>query len=235
MGLNMENVLIRFLYLVGASVCHQLPERSFFAGSFKIPVCARCEGIYIGFFITAIILFIMFRKKESDLAPLYVLAIMVLFVLSTVVDGSLSYFFGFATNNTLRFTTGYLAGSAAMTVIYPVFNYQYYSEPAAVKIFSRPWQFIVFIIISGFFIIAGTLNIRAINVFLLYLSAFAVIFTFYFVNIVLLLLIPAFSRKAKRLFSKYILLPTCAALFLAGLELYISYRLHLYMALLTAK
>ncbi|MBM3700133.1 MAG: DUF2085 domain-containing protein [Actinobacteria bacterium] len=235
MGLNMENVLIKLLYLVGASVCHQLPERSYFAGPFKIPVCARCEGIYIGFFITAIILFIMFRKKESDLAPLYVLAVAALFVLSTVVDGSLSYFFGFSTNNILRFSTGYLAGSAAMTIIYPVFNYQYYSCPAAIKIFSRPWQFIVFIIISVFFIIAGILDIKAVNIALLYLSAFSVIFTFYFINIVLLLLIPAFSQKAKRLFSKYILLPTLAALFLAGLELYISYRLHMYMALLTAK
>lgn len=231
----MENALIKFLYLVGASVCHQIPARSFFADPLKIPVCARCEGIYVGFFITAIILFIMFRKKESDLAPVYVLVIMVLFVLSTVVDGSLSYFFGFATNNILRFTTGYLAGSAAMTVIYPVFNYQYYSQPAAVKIFFRPWQFIIFIVLSSFFIIAGILNIRAINVFLLYLSAFAVMFTFYFVNLVMLLLIPAFSRKAKRLFTRYILLPTFLALSLVALELYISYRLHLYMALLTAK
>ncbi len=231
----MNNALIKFLDLVGASVCHQLPERSFFAGYLKMPVCARCEGIYLGFFITAIILFIMFRKKESDLAPAYILAIMIIFVLSTVADGLLSYFFGFTTNNILRLTTGYLAGSAAMTVIYPVFNYQYYSQPAAVKIFSRPWQFIIFIIISGFFIIAGVFNIIVINIFLLYFSALSVIFTFYFINLVILLLIPVFSQKAKKLFSKYILLPSIAALLLVALELYISYRLHLYMALLTAK
>ena len=231
----MEDALIRFLYLVGASVCHQLPERSFFAGYLKVPVCARCEGIYVGFFITAIILFFMFRKKESDLAPVYVLVIMILFVLSTIVDGSLSYFFGFATNNILRFTTGYLAGSAAMTVIYPVFNYQYYKQPAAIKIFSRPWQFIIFILISGFFIIAGILNIRTVNIFLFYFSALSVIFTFYFINLVMLLLIPVFSRKAKRFFTRYILLPTVASLFFIAVELYASYRLHLYMALLTAK
>jgi uncharacterized membrane protein len=36
------------VYALGSFVCHQLPERSFHLGSFQLPVCARCFGIYGG-------------------------------------------------------------------------------------------------------------------------------------------------------------------------------------------
>jgi uncharacterized membrane protein len=36
------------VYAVGAYVCHQRPERSFFLWTRQMPVCARCAGIYIG-------------------------------------------------------------------------------------------------------------------------------------------------------------------------------------------
>ena len=34
-------------YLVGASVCHQRPERSFHVGGLRLPVCGRCTGLYL--------------------------------------------------------------------------------------------------------------------------------------------------------------------------------------------
>jgi uncharacterized membrane protein len=34
------------VYLTGSFVCHQRPERSFFAGRMQYPVCARCTGLY---------------------------------------------------------------------------------------------------------------------------------------------------------------------------------------------
>ena len=36
------------VYGFASLVCHQLPERSFHLGSFQLPVCARCLGIYAG-------------------------------------------------------------------------------------------------------------------------------------------------------------------------------------------
>jgi uncharacterized membrane protein len=35
-------------YAVASFICHQLPERSFHVGSFQLPVCARCLGLYAG-------------------------------------------------------------------------------------------------------------------------------------------------------------------------------------------
>jgi uncharacterized membrane protein len=36
------------VYLAGAFVCHQLPERSFHVSGIQFPVCARCTGLYLG-------------------------------------------------------------------------------------------------------------------------------------------------------------------------------------------
>lgn len=35
-------------YGLGALVCHQKPDRSFFSCGRKWPVCARCTGLYLG-------------------------------------------------------------------------------------------------------------------------------------------------------------------------------------------
>ena len=36
--------------------CHQMPERSFFLGSYQFPLCARCTGIMLGR-VLAVLLF----------------------------------------------------------------------------------------------------------------------------------------------------------------------------------
>jgi uncharacterized membrane protein len=37
-----------FLYACFSPICHQRPERSFFAFGYPLAVCARCSGIYLG-------------------------------------------------------------------------------------------------------------------------------------------------------------------------------------------
>lgn len=229
----MDGWLLKLCYILGSSVCHQLPERSLEAGNLSVPVCARCEGIYIGFLFTAIILFIMFRKKESELPPLYIIIILCLFVLSTIIDGALSYFSIINSNNFSRLITGYLSGIAAMTIIFPIFNYQYYKKTKEIRIFSRPWQFILFLAINGAIIAAALSGVNFLDHIFFYSSAIAVILTFYFVNLIIIFLIPYFSRKASRLFSKYLLIPSLIAMSLTALELFISFKFHQFAIKLT--
>ena len=35
------------VYAVGSNVCHQRPDRSFHVAGHKMPVCARCTGLYV--------------------------------------------------------------------------------------------------------------------------------------------------------------------------------------------
>ena len=139
--------------IIGFSVCHQLDSRSLIFGNIVSPLCSRCAGIYIGFLISAIILFLMFRKKQSEMPPLYVLIILAVFFLSTIIDGLASYFGLYMTNNIIRFSTGFLCGASIMAVLYPVFNFQYYKEPLKEKIFKRPFTFIIFVLSLIVFII----------------------------------------------------------------------------------
>jgi uncharacterized membrane protein len=225
----MEIWFSKFINLVGASVCHQLPERSFSAGKLMVPVCARCEGIYIGFFVSAVFLFLMFRNKESDLPRIYILIILSLFVTSTVIDGGLSYLGIIKTNNIARYLTGFLSGAGSMAIVYPVFNFQYYRDPGYVKIFNRTWHFVVFLAANAVFILAGLAGNRVINTVFYFVAFLSVIFTFYFINLVILVLIPFFAKKAPCLFSKYLVLPSVISLVLTAIELYLSYRFHLFI------
>ena len=225
----MEIWFSKFINLVGASVCHQLPERSFSAGSLVLPVCARCEGIYVGFFISAIFLFLMFKRKESDLPRIYIVVILCVFIISTVIDGGLSYLGLVKTNNIFRYLTGFLSGAGSIAIVYPIFNFQYYRDPGYVRIFNRAWQFVAFLAVNAVFILAGLAGNTVINFVFYFVAFISVIFTFYFINLLMLVLIPFFAKKASRLFSKYLILPSIISLALTALELYLSYRFHLFI------
>ena len=44
--MNMD-LIGEFIFAVGSVICHQRPERSFFAEGHQLPVCARCTGLYL--------------------------------------------------------------------------------------------------------------------------------------------------------------------------------------------
>ncbi len=211
---------------IGFSVCHQLPSRSLAIGNAVLPVCSRCSGIYMGFFVTAIILFIMFRGKENDLPPPYILIIFSIFFLSMIIDGIASNFGLYNTNNNIRFITGLLCGSSVMVITYPVFVFQYYKQSKKGKLFKRPQKFIIYLLILAVFIALTLFRIDFLGSLYYYLSVLSILFTFYFVNLVMVLLIPPFSRKASALMSKYLILPSAIAAALLSIELLVSYNLH---------
>ncbi|HAJ96014.1 MAG TPA: hypothetical protein DCP02_07255 [Actinobacteria bacterium] len=216
--------------LVGFSVCHQLDSRSLAFGDIMTPVCSRCGGIYIGFMAAAAILFIMFRKKQNDLPPLYVLIISAVFFLSTIIDGLASYSGLYMTNNIIRFSTGFLCGASIMTVLYPVFNFQYYKKSLNERIFKKPATFIIFTAILIASIVFTLFRFDFLGNFYYYLSGISVIFTFFFVSLVMIFLIPPFSQQAEKLFNRYLMLPAALALILTFVEIFIAYKLHQLMA-----
>ena len=86
-------------------ICHRLPERTFKIKNHYFPVCSRCTGIYIGTF--SYYTFVYFVYVQYNVALILTAFLM---VLPTFSDG-LTQFFGFReSNNTLRFSTGLIAG-----------------------------------------------------------------------------------------------------------------------------
>src|SRR5262245_32801896 len=41
------DLVVTIIFAIGAVICHQRPERSFFWDGHQFPVCARCTGIYL--------------------------------------------------------------------------------------------------------------------------------------------------------------------------------------------
>lgn len=86
-------------------ICHRLPERTFKIGKWYFPVCSRCTGIYISMF--SYYFFVYFVYVEYT--PIVIITAL-LMAIPALLDG-LTQFFGFrGSNNTLRFTTGLIAG-----------------------------------------------------------------------------------------------------------------------------
>lgn len=101
------------VYLIGAYICHQLPERSFFLWGRQMPVCARCTGIYCGAALTALAL----AASRSVRRPgrLALLAAAVPAAATLVFEWTT----GVTPSNMLRAASGVLLGAAiAWLVVY---------------------------------------------------------------------------------------------------------------------
>ncbi len=112
---------------IGYSVCHQIAERSFQVHSHKVPLCARCTGMYLGAVLGVVFQFV--QGKKSAYPPLRTILVMALFVLAFGLDGVNSYLHFFPgihglyePSNTLRLITGMGMGLAISVALVPAFN-----------------------------------------------------------------------------------------------------------------
>jgi uncharacterized membrane protein len=88
-------LILKYLFF-----CHRLPDRSFYFKGKKFPICARCTGILVGYFIAIILLFFY---------PINIyFSLMLLLPLS--LDGGMQYLGFYTSTNPRRFITGILAG-----------------------------------------------------------------------------------------------------------------------------
>ena len=106
-----SSYLIDFLYpkalVFGNKVCHQLDERSFHIGIRKLPLCARCTGIYIGFVLSLIS--IWFYTLPLPLS--------ILFIIAMVLDGYIQLVTHYTSTNFRRLLTGLLFGWSLLSLV----------------------------------------------------------------------------------------------------------------------
>ena len=81
--------------------CHQKPDRSFFINGRQFPLCARCTGILIGYFIGIAVAII--TKCQNHLYFL-------LLLIPMIIDGIIQKAFKKESNNIRRLLTGILGG-----------------------------------------------------------------------------------------------------------------------------
>ena len=84
--------------------CHQIPERSFFIGTYQFPLCARCTGIMAGHVLGIIAAF--FWKVPAKI---------IVGTIPLAVDGTVQKLTDYESNNRRRFITGVLYGFSFMS------------------------------------------------------------------------------------------------------------------------
>lgn len=99
-----------------ASGCHQLPERSFFIGQRKFPVCARCTGILVGGVGTVLTFLI-----AAPLTPPSIL-IATLLLMPLIVDGTTQLFTRYESTNLRRFITGVAFSIGIVSLLIHLFS-----------------------------------------------------------------------------------------------------------------
>lgn len=126
---------------IGYSVCHQIPDRSFFAHDHQFPLCARCTGMYLGALLA--LLPQLIRGRKNKFPPPVVLAALGLLFAAFAADG-LNSFAGtflpfrlpYQTTNLLRLITGLGAGLCIGAVLAPLFHQSAWSDAEAAAFLS---------------------------------------------------------------------------------------------------
>ncbi len=123
--------------VIGYALCHQLPERSFFIHEHQSPLCARCTGMYLGFFIGLIFLIARRRTHAARMPTTAIIAVLIGFMALMGIDGvnsTISVIPGapqlYHTTNLHRIVTGSLFGIAMCMLFFPVFSTAIWRQPS---------------------------------------------------------------------------------------------------------
>ena len=193
-------MLEQALTWLGFGLCHQLPERSFAGGGVQVPVCARDEGIYVGFIVAILVISLLQRgRRPSGASPWWVILILLGFIAAMAFDGVTSYAGLRETTNEIRLVTGLMAGFAIGAFTLPLVNGQLWRQPGPDRVLGRPLNLRLFMLAlpATFALIEWVMPrlgvLHPVSV------AVAILATFTTVCLVMVCLLPPFERKADRL------------------------------------
>jgi len=226
-------VIASFLHWLGFGLCHQLPERSFFAGGVQAPVCARDTGIYIGFILSLVVISLIHRGERPREFPTRAgWTAIGLMIGAMGFDGVTSYAGIRTTTNDLRLITGLLAGYAIAAMLTPMLNDELWRTGSRTRVLAPVGRLGVWLAtIPAAFLV---LRFVAPWLGLIYplLIAASVVATLTAVNLVIVCLTPAFERKADRLAEAWVAI--VVALGVTFLEIWLSALLRLWVERMAA-
>lgn len=193
-------MLQQLLIALGYGLCHQLPERSFFAGGLQLPVCARDTGIYLGFALSVALISSLERHRRATEPPsVWLIAAAVAMIGAMAYDGLTSYMGLRQTTNDIRLATGLMTGYGLSLIVVPMLNGQLWREARRERVLDRtPRAFIWLASLPLAFLVVRFVAPLLGAAYPL-LTAVAIIVTFMLVNLLIVTLLPSLERRAQRL------------------------------------
>jgi uncharacterized membrane protein len=112
----LPDLLALIIHAAYGRVCHQIPERSLWVQGHPMAVCARCFGVYLGYF-AGLLMYPLARKRLDAGLPRRRWLIVAL--LPMIVDFAGGYFGLFENSLASRTATGFIAGVAGAVYTAP--------------------------------------------------------------------------------------------------------------------
>ena len=131
--------MTEFLERMGSAVCHQMAERSFIWGEGRMPLCARCTGIYLGVVLAFCLLFFKKRMQAGKPFSRAEALLTAIAVLPVGVDGVSSYLGFWKSSQLMRVLTGSLVGTIVPGFLLLAVNF----DPKGGKlaaIYEKAWE-----------------------------------------------------------------------------------------------
>ncbi|MDD3627764.1 MAG: DUF2085 domain-containing protein [bacterium] len=146
------------LYILGAAVCHQLPERSFFIAGHQLPICMRCSGTYLGAILTFFFLWFTGGLKRGGFPRTPIFFTLIAFPFLMGVD-VVTVNLGFRPPSPeIKLLTGTFAGIFITSFLVPAFHTGFSGKFTEKPIYNN--FLFVFIVIPVF---AGAMLLTQIN------------------------------------------------------------------------
>ena len=155
--------LLDRLRWLDSGICAQLPTHSFYPGGERLPLCARNTGIYLGFIVTLLTLYITGRGRAQRLPPWPMVAVLASGVGILIIDGLNSFLLDlglphlYQPHNSIRLATGLITGLALVTLSLPVMNrlfWRTHNEQRSIASWSMLLSFIPALILCFFAVIS---------------------------------------------------------------------------------
>jgi uncharacterized membrane protein len=141
--------------VIGYALCHQLPDRSFFIHEHQTPLCARCTGMYLGFFIGLVFLIARRRTHAARMPTAAIVSVLIGFITIMGIDGinsTISIIPGapqlYHTTNVHRLVTGTLFGLAMCMLFFPVFSTAIWRQPSGDRSVKNWRELIVMVLVA---------------------------------------------------------------------------------------
>lgn len=109
----MKYNLYKKLMTLCSNGCHQIPERSFFIKGKQFPICARCTGVLIGYFIAYTLFLIISLPAEYCLIGCAIM----------FVDWYIQFIGLCISTNVRRLFTGIIGGYSLATLYCMIIKY----------------------------------------------------------------------------------------------------------------
>jgi uncharacterized membrane protein len=205
-------------------VCHRIPERSFVLDGRQLPLCARCTGTFLGAMLGLAAMLVLGRRRASNLPPVPVLGLLLVFVGLWAFDGLNSYlglFPGapqlYQPQNWLRLTTGLLEGLALMVFVFPILNFTLWRDPKREPVIRNLAEMLAILPLVGLLILVIQAQIDVLLYPLAIASSLGVVILLTMIDTILAVVV--LRREGSAQSWRQLVVPIAAGLALAILQI----------------